>query len=37
MNGRSAMALVVPRQWRYEPTTVYGKAVPVIMTVTVSF
>ena len=32
-----AAALEAVRQWRYEPTTVYGNAVPVIMTVTVSF
>jgi TonB family protein len=32
-----AAALDAVRQWRYEPTTVLGKSVPVIMTVTVSF
>ena len=30
-------ALDAVRQWRYQPTTIDGKAVPVIMTVTVSF
>jgi TonB family protein len=30
-------ALDAVRQWRYEPTTVDGKSVPVIMTVSVSF
>jgi TonB family protein len=32
-----AAALEAVRQWRYEPTTVEGKSVPVIMTVAVSF
>jgi TonB family protein len=32
-----AAALEAVRHWRYEPTTVEGKSVPVIMTVTVSF
>jgi TonB family protein len=30
-------ALDAVRQWRYEPTTIDGRAVPVIMTVTVQF
>jgi TonB family protein len=32
-----AAALEAVRHWRYEPTTVEGKSVPVIMTVIVSF
>ena len=32
-----AAALEAVRQWRYEPTTVGGKPVPVIMTVSVAF
>ena len=32
-----AAALEAVRQWRYEPTTIDGKPVPVIMTVTVTF
>lgn len=32
-----AAALDAVRQWRYEPTTIEGKAVPVVMTVSVSF
>jgi len=32
-----AAALEAVRQWRYEPTTIDGKPVPVIMTVTVAF
>ena len=32
-----AAALEAVRQWRYEPTTLDGKAVPVIMTVSVAF
>ena len=32
-----AAALEAARQWRYEPTTIGGKAVPVIMTVSVTF
>ena len=32
-----AAALEAVRHWRYEPTTVEGKSVPVIMTVPVSF
>jgi TonB family protein len=32
-----AAALDTVRQWRYEPTTVDGKSVPVVMTVSVSF
>jgi TonB family protein len=32
-----AAALDAVRQWRYEPTVVDGKSVPVIMTVSVSF
>jgi protein TonB len=32
-----AAALEAVRQWRYTPTTVGGKSVPVVMTVTVAF
>jgi TonB family protein len=32
-----AAALEAVRQWRYEPTTIDGKTVPVIMTVPVAF
>jgi protein TonB len=32
-----AAALEAVRQWRYEPTMIDGKPVPVIMTVTVAF
>ena len=32
-----AAALEAVRQWRYEPTTLDGKPVPVIMTVSVAF
>jgi TonB family protein len=32
-----AAALEAVRQWRYEPTTIDGKAVPVVMTVSVTF
>jgi hypothetical protein len=32
-----AAALDAVRQWRYEPTTVDGKSVPVIMTVSLAF
>jgi TonB family protein len=32
-----AAALEAVRQWRYEPTNIDGKAVPVIMTVSVAF
>ena len=32
-----AAALDAVRQWRYEPTTIDGKSVPVIMTVTIAF
>lgn len=32
-----AAALDAVRQWRYEPTTVEGKVVPVVMTVSVAF
>jgi len=32
-----AAALEAVRQWRYEPTTIGGKPVPVIMTVSVAF
>jgi len=32
-----AAALEAVRQWRYEPTMIDGKTVPVIMTVSVAF
>jgi hypothetical protein len=35
--GSSPDALEAVRQWEYTPTFVNGEAVPIIMTVTVSF
>ena len=32
-----AVALEAVRRWRYDPTTIDGKPIPVIMTVSVNF